>query len=95
MYGNKLHAFGRIKRNEEKNRCLRMGFSTRMEAYLMSSSLAAASTAAATSAMILKYITPLKMPRENSYLKQKKLPRSESNVTKSVQKTKISHLSND
>ncbi len=64
MYGNKLHALGRIKRNDEKNRCLRMGFSTRMEAYLMSSSLAAASTAAATSAMILKYITPLKMPRK-------------------------------
>jgi hypothetical protein len=54
MYGNKWHALGRIKR---KNRCLRMGFSTIMEAYLMSSSLAAASTAAATSAMILKYIT--------------------------------------
>jgi hypothetical protein len=32
---------------------------------------------------------------ENSDLRQKKLPRSESNVTKSVQKTKISHLSND
>jgi hypothetical protein len=38
-----------------KHKNLRMGFSTRMVAYLRSSSLAAARTAAATSAMILQY----------------------------------------